>query len=97
MKKEYKKPQLMVENFMVSDFIAACADMLTFADNSQCQGYSVSDDLQQFLDGLKYGLGYFTDAQTGCAEFMTQDEFFDAFGGEVCKHNPTGGYQVFAS
>lgn len=93
MKKEYEKPQMMVENFMVSDFIASCNDMLTFADNSQCEGYNVSAGLEEFLGGLRYE-GYFT---TGCSEVLTQDDFFAIYGGQVCKHNPTGGYQVFAS
>lgn len=95
MKKVYQKPQLLIENFMVSDYIATCTDNITFSNNTQCQDSYFSDEVASSLQ-LWATMGYFQDSSS-CNQVMSLEDFVESFGGELCLHNPTGQYRVFSS
>lgn len=95
MKKKYQKPGMVVENFMVSDYIASCTDILTFSNNEQCTGNDLSLEMVGII-GNSLALGYFNESGV-CVETLSAEELESAFEGKVCYHTPSGTLTLFSS
>lgn len=87
MKKEYQKPQMVVENFMLSDYIAACTNQITFSTG--CENTLVGEAGDYI--GLMIQIGYFGN---DCQRYIPDGADMN---GIWCYHNTSGTYQVFAS
>lgn len=82
MKKKYEKPMILIENFSLSETIAAGCDVKVETQNSgQC--------------GLEFGAQtiFLVDVQ-GCTKKYTVDD--GSFNG-LCYHNPTDSTNLFNS
>lgn len=88
MKKQYKKPEIYIEEFILSDYIAACGTIITFSggENSMCE---VRGD---FIDQFWKDLPIF-DNSGKCEISTTGPEY----AGTICYHSGTASYQVFTS
>lgn len=81
MKKVYKKPMLVIENFLVSEHIAACSS--SYANNIE------------FVEAdLKFA-GYF--ASGSCDYTLSDGETFNYNGEQVCYHTYADNATVFSS
>lgn len=87
MKKEYQKPQMAVENFILSDYIAACDTKMTFSLNCTLPDGPAGTWIQFVIDDGGF-------ESTEVCQTPMDDE---SFSGIICKHNTTGTVQVFAS
>lgn len=84
MKKTYEKPAIMVENFMLSEYIASCDP--SFSNNM---------NLDNWLNDLKGSFGVFNDAYQ-CDREPTPGSDYDLGGGtKICYHTSTS--VVFSS
>lgn len=84
MKKSYSKPVIMVENFMLSEYIASC-------DPKFSNNYDI-DNLMQDLKGFT---GYFNDAY-GCSKKASSGQTYTLPDGtSLCYH--TSASVVFSS
>lgn len=83
MKKVYKKPMLVIENFMLSEHIAACSPQ--FANNIEF----VENDLRF--------AGYFTDTADGCSRIISNGSSFIYNSTQVCYHTYVDNAIVFSS
>lgn len=83
MKKEYKKPIIMVENFLLSECIASCGE--AFGNNMDVDG---------FIEQVKGFTGYFT-LDDGCTEIVVAGQDYTLLGQTLCYH--TSSNVVFSS
>ena len=82
MKREYKKPIVVFENFCMSTNIAAgCENKVTNATLNTCAYISSG------------GIATFTDELVNVCDFTSSDGKWDGF----CYHNPDGGPNIFNS
>lgn len=91
MKKSYVKPELLIENFILSDFIADCTYTgVTFsnAEGSSCSAPTDPTVYGMWLDGVF--------AEGNCPS-VNIDTNPDIFAGSICYHNQNGGIAVFGS
>lgn len=78
MKKIYEKPAIMVENFMLSEYIASCD-----------QSFSNNMDLDNWLNDLKGAFGVFN-GEYQCQRKPTPGADYDLGGGVmICYHTAT--------
>lgn len=86
MKKKYKKPELLIENFILSDYVASCGVIVTFSQSGNCGKPSGVDP--NFWD-----MGLFSGGN-GCSMNIE-----NADGGTVgvCYHNSAESMMVFTS
>lgn len=91
MKKKYEKPSLVVENFMVSDYIAACDNDITFA--IECSN-DLSGDAARLIE-LLMNAGGFSEGNSACT--LDIPDGWESEYGMVCYHNTAGTILVFAS
>lgn len=82
MKRKYKKPVIMVENFILSESIASCGD--TFGNNM---------DVDEFLKDVEGFTGYF--AENNCRNAAEPDKDYTFEGITLCYH--TSSNVVFSS
>lgn len=86
MKKQYKKPLVLFDNFSLSTNIAAGCEYSTNFAMDQC-GYQFS-----------YGMDIFTDANSGCNYKVNPDENFIVEGNNgICYHNPSSMNNLYSS
>lgn len=89
MKKPYQKPQLCVENFLLSEMIASCAYRITVQTTDNC-ATNISEDI--LMAGWKE-LGLFT---TGCQDVVQEGQDLIWSGTKLCYHTSQG-TSVFSS
>lgn len=82
MKKVYKKPMLIIENFLVSEHIAACST--SYANNIE------------FVEGDLRFAGYFN-LEEGCTQVLTDGSSFLYNGEQVCYHTYADNATIFSS
>lgn len=81
MKKIYSKPEILFEDFSMSDSIAAGCEVTTDLQNAGNCGY-------------KFGKGtVFLDTVQACTYKVTDGDAYDGF----CYHNPSVTYNLFNS
>ena len=89
MKKSYQKPEICIENFLLSEMIASCEYQLTMQTSGNC-ATNVSEDA--IMSGWKE-LGLFN---AGCTEEVSEGMDLVWPGTKLCYHTSVG-YSVFAS
>ncbi len=82
MKKAYAKPMAIVENFLLSEHIAACSGEFSNAID--------------FTNGLKFA-GYFADDTCAEDKRLTEGSPFTYNGEEYCYHSFVDNKTVFSS
>ena len=90
MKRSYQKPEICIENFLLSEMIASCEYRITMQTSGNC-ATNVSEDT--ILSGWKE-LGLFDD--TSCMDLVPDGMGFEWAGTKLCYHTSMG-YSVFAS
>lgn len=86
MKKEYEKPQILVEDYNITNLLATspCESKVNYADGAVCHSWlkvDITDD-----DGVYIGEGYlFTSANSACT-----GGYMDGLGdyNGICYHGP---------
>ena len=84
MKKKYVKPQIIIENFSLSETIAAGCEVKTNLPSANTCGLDFS------------GLSVFFDGMTGCSMITVSKNEGDGQWDKICYHVPTG-ENIFAS
>lgn len=87
MKKLYIKPQVAIENFILSENIASCAEKISFTTSAGCGNNA------NWVEELNKSFGYFGDS-TGLNCSSSLDSGFSWNGS--CYHTSTGS-SVFSS
>lgn len=82
MKKIYEKPMLVIENFMVSQHIAACSP-------------SYANNIQFVQDDLRFA-GYFT-TDEACGKALVSGSTIIYNGTQVCYHTSVDNATIFSS
>lgn len=93
MKRNYEKPMMIVENFLLSDYIASCEFTITFT--SGCENYGVQGDNPNVVGLLQQQMmfGAFNSAHA-CGLVYAEG---DMIGGTICYHTSTGDVTAFTS
>lgn len=81
MKKQYKKPLVLFDNFSLSTNIAAGCEYSTNFAMNQC-GYKFAP-----------GVIVFTEENTGCGKKVLADENYNG----ICYHNPSDANNLYSS
>lgn len=79
MKKVYKKPMFLVENFLLSDYVAACTYDINFSSTDCNNVYDSEGNVFFWLTN-----GIFAD---GCGIHYSETDISE----EICYHTPTSG------
>lgn len=85
MKKEYEKPEILVEDYKVTDFLATspCESKVNYADGATCHSHFEIDDID--IDGNPI-VGYLFNSGNGSCNGGWMDDL-DIYDG-ICYHGP---------
>lgn len=84
MKKNYRKPTVLIENFVLSEDIASC-------DTS----YANNMDVQNMLADVQGFTGYFN-SSLSCSKMAVEGQYTTTDGQQLCYHTSVGP-NVFSS
>lgn len=82
MKKVYKKPTVIIENFLVSEHIASC-------------NMEAANNVNISIDDLRFA-GYFT-SEEGCLKALAPGYEFEYNGTQLCYHTSVDTGIIFSS
>ncbi|MFQ8630443.1 MAG: hypothetical protein ACLSAJ_03945 [Intestinibacter bartlettii] len=86
MKKEYEKPQILVEDYNITDLLATspCEQKVNYADGSVCHSWfevDITDD-----EGMPAGVGYLFNSGNAACTGGYMDQLGSYKG--ICYHGP---------
>lgn len=89
MKKIYKKPDIIFEDFALVTSIATCEITISNQSKDTC-AYEVTDEVRP---GITAVYKIFDEQMTRICDTYPQDGVYDGF----CYHNPSESYNLFIS